>query len=137
MTQMFDPIAHADHFFGQLYKGAEAATIERDKDRAILAAQFVRACAQGDANALAPFAPMVRDHTAPRPVDSSYLPHRFQTVSELMVDSMDYRGGPAIAEAMQLILNIAYGQDTSNAPLQARALISRMAESFAKYNHED
>ena len=140
MTQMFDPIAHADHFFGQLYREAETASIERDRESARMAASFVKACAQADANALAFFAPTVRDWNAAKamPVSStSTMPHRHQTIAEVMQEGLDYASGPSMTEAMQLILNVAYGTDLVNAPEQARALISRMATTFANYNHSE
>lgn len=137
MTQMFDPIAHADKFFGMLYSEADMAAIEREREKAQLSAAFVKACAKCDANALATYAPMVRDYNAPKPVDSSYLPHRYQTQAEVMADCLDYQNGPSMTEAMQLILNVAYGTDLVNAPEQARALISRMASTFANYNHSE
>ena len=135
MTQLFDPVAHADHFFGLLYKETEAATIQREREKALLAAAFIKACAQRDVNAPATYAPMVRDYSAPKA--EGYTPHRYQTQSEVMVDSLDYSTGPTMADAMQILMDVAYSADTVNAPAKARALISRMAEAFAKYNHSE
>lgn len=131
-----DPVTHADQYFGQLYQEQHA----RDKAQAQMAAAFIKGCAQKDANTMAEFAPMVRDWDAAKhmPVSiGAYTPKRYQTIAEVMQESLDYAAGPSMTEAMQLILNVAYGSDTVNAPAQARALLSRMAETFAKYNHQD
>ena len=134
--QIIDPVAHADQFFGQLYQEQH----EREKAQAQMAAAFVKGCAKQDANALADFGPMVRDWDAAKhlPVSiGAHTPKRYQTMTEVMQEALDYASGPSMSEAMQLLLNVAYGTDLVNAPAQARALISRMAETFAKYNHAD
>lgn len=131
-----DPVAHADQYFGAMH----AAQHEREKAQDQMAACFIKACARADANAMADFAPMVRDWDAAKhlPVSiGAHMPRRYQTVAEVMQESLDYSSGPSMTEAMQLILNVAYGTDLVNAPAQARALLDRMATTFATYNHAD
>lgn len=131
-----DPVAHADQYFGAMH----AAQHEREKAQDQMAADFLRTCAKGDANALAFFAPMVIDWDAakrqPRPAGHP-MPKRYPTLTECIGESLDYAKGPSMTEAVQLILNVAYGSDTVNAPQQARALLSRMAQTFTAYNHAD
>lgn len=131
-----DPVSHAEQYLAAI----DAETLERDKAQASMAAAFVHACQGADANALATFSPMVRDWDAAKHLPTSigaHMPMRFQTVAEVMQESLDYSRGPSMTEAMQLILNVAYGTDLVNAPQQARALLSRMATTFAAYNHAD
>lgn len=131
-----DPVTHADQYFCKLHQEQQL----RQKEQDLMASMFIKACAKGDANASAQFAPMVRDWDAAKhmPVDSKAPMHlRYQTVAEVMEESLDYVIGPSMTEAMQLILNVAYSADLVNAPAQARALLSRMAQTFAAYNHSD
>lgn len=93
---------------------------------------FLRACQRADANALAPWAPLCTDYEA-RAVDGR-LPMRTQALHEVLSNSLDYAGGPAMAELMQLLLNVAHGANLAQAPEQARELLGRMASTWAKYN---
>lgn len=107
-----------------------------------LATSYMVACGRGDANALAPFAPSVRDSAASPDASGKYVPWeerplRVQTVAEIMQGSLDYRDGPSLTEVMQLVLNVAYGTDLVNTPEQARALLGRMASTWAQMNAED
>lgn len=107
-------------------EAAERAAIE----------DFTEACRRGDANALANFAPMVTDwHLAklPHPVGAP-APKRAQTLSEVMVESLDYGDGPSMTEAMQLLLNAAYGSSDTHLSEMARGLIKRMAQTHAKHS---
>lgn len=131
-----DPVTHADQYLRAIH----AEGVQRAREQAAMAAAFTRACAKADANASADFAPMVRDWDAAKhlPVSiGAHMPRRYQTVAEVMQESLDYSSGPSMTEAMQLILNVAYGTDLVNAPAQARALLSRMATTFAAYNHAE
>lgn len=104
-------------------------------ERAVIE-DFTEACRRGDANALASFAPMVTDwHLAklPHPVGDP-VPKRAQTLSEVMVESLDYAGGPDMSEAMQLILNAAYGSSDTHLSEMARGLVKRMAQTHAKHS---
>jgi hypothetical protein len=104
-------------------------------------AEFMAAVAKGDANALAPWAPLTTDwEAAKKDADPSVRfstiigrHKRQQTLSECMSESLDYGDGPSIVEAMHLILNVASGKDESET---ARRLLERMAACFA-YHNED
>lgn len=93
---------------------------------------FQQACVKGDANSLCQWAPRVADRNVPRTKDG-FLPTRRQTLAEVMTESLDYRDGPTLTEAMQLILNASNG---TNVQEQARGLIDRMATTWAKFNTE-
>lgn len=134
MTYSTDPLADASSYYEPRFKAEEAqARAEREADRA-----FTSACEAGDANALAVFAPMVNDWDAaerhPRAAGAP-MPKRVQTLAEVMQESLDYINGPSMTEAMQLMLNVAYG-DPEAAQAQARRLIERMAEKWASQNVE-
>jgi hypothetical protein len=92
---------------------------------------FFIACVNLDANAPASWAPTVFDN------NNSGLPYgvtrRLQALHEVMASSLDYTTGPQMAEVMQLLLNVAHG-DAAAAPEQARALLDRMARTWARYN---
>lgn len=133
MTYSTDPVADAAAYYEPLYAAAEAqAKAERD-----MADDFLAACRKCDANALAAFAPMVNDWDAatrqPRAAVAP-MPKRVQTLAEVLEESLDYGSGPSKTELMQLLLNVAYSADLVNAPTQARALLSRMADTFATNN---
>jgi hypothetical protein len=103
--------------------------------------EFMAAVDKGDANALAPWAPLTTDwEAANKDADTSVRfstiigrHKRQQTLAECMSESLDYSGGPSIVEAMHLILNVASGKDESET---ARRLLERMAACFA-YHNED
>ena len=131
MTYSTDPVADASAYYEPRYAADEAqAKAEREADDA-----FMAACGRCDANALALFAPMVRDWTF-KVASVDKAPKRVQTLTEVMQESLDYPSGPSMTEAMQLLLNVAYGADLVNAPAQARRLIERMASTWAAQNVE-
>ena len=118
------------------YSGmCEAATTQQAEEAAI-AADFLKTCRAVDANALAPWAGLVIDHEQRKamgiPWSSPDMPMRQQALHEVMTSALDYSSGPQMCEAMQLLLNVAYGTDLVNAPAQARGLVERMAEAFAR-----
>ena len=100
-----------------------------------MADDFLRACRRGDANALATWAPKCTDYTGPPYLigGKQVRPQRYQTFSEVMSESLDYTDGPALIEAMQLVLNAAAGWDVK---AQATDLLKRMADKFAEMNVE-
>ena len=106
-----------------------------DEAEALLAAEFMEACRNTDANALATWAPKVRDwqNTTISNVREN-TPKRCPTLAEAMEEALDYNSGPAKPELMQLLLNVAYGSDLVNEPARARALLDRMAKTFAVNN---
>lgn len=130
---MLDPVAHAAQYYGAL----EAHAISQDREHAAMQAAFMRACRKADANALADFAPTVNDWDAakrhPRPAGAP-MPQRVQALAEVLEEALDYASGPSKTELMQLLLNVAHSADVVNAPMQARALLERMADTFATNN---
>jgi hypothetical protein len=130
MSYSTNPVADASAYYEPRYTAAEAqAKAEWEADRA-----FTAACAAGDANAIATFAPMVRDFTAPVSPVGAYVPKRVQLLTEVMQESLDYPSGPSMTEAMQLLLNVAYGTDPVAVQDQAKRLIERMATTWASQN---
>lgn len=130
MSYSTDPVADASAHYEPRYQAAEAqAKAERLADAA-----FMAACGGCDANAIATFAPMVRDFTAPVSSVGAHTPKRVQLLTEVMQEALDYPRGPSMTEAMQLLLNVAYGTDPEAAQYQARRLIERMAETWASQN---
>lgn len=103
-----------------------------------LIASFEKAAAVGDANALCIWAERVTDWDVAKrvPIDQRTtvsLPKRVQTLAEVMVESLDYRDGPSMTEAMHLILAATKSSDTDLA-LLAGDLVERMGASFALHN---
>jgi hypothetical protein len=90
---------------------------------------FLRACQKADANELAPWAPAVNDYS------DFCIKKRIPALHSVMTEAMDFPGGPTAADLMQILLDVAHG-DASEAPEQARALLGRMASTWAKYNTE-
>ena len=93
---------------------------------AAMAAEFVKAAQGCDLTELAPWAPMRSVH-----LPTSYKRHA--TVGEVLTDSLDYSKGPTVEDLLRIVCAVATGH-----PQQAlaRALIGRMAETYAKYNAE-
>ena len=115
------------------FDGYQSANAE-----AQMTADFLQTAKRGDANALAPWAPLTTDWDAVKrtPVDqrtATRLPKRQQTIAECMTESLDYGNGPSMTEAMQLILAATRSTDTDLA-LLAGDLVERMARSFATQN---
>jgi len=95
---------------------------------------FFTACTKLDIGAPAPWAPTVSDNNSGLPyVIGVPRPRRLQALHEVMASSLDYTNGPQMAELMQLLLDVAHG-DAAAAPEQARALLDRMARTWANYN---
>lgn len=118
------------------YSGMFEAATKRQAEEAAIAADFIKSCRSGDANALAPWAGTVIDDVKRKalglPWNAPNLPQRQQALHEVMTNALDYSSGPQMCEAMQLLLNVAYGADLVNAPAQARGLVERMASAFAR-----
>lgn len=118
-----DPVADAERHYTEL----DAANDAQIKCEQLLAQDFLSACRKCDANALATWAPKVRVVGC----------MECQDLHEVMADAMDYNApdAPRMSEAMQLLLNVAYGKDPAEKhKVHARALIERMAEHFARFN---
>lgn len=128
-----DPVEHAAQHYGAMHARQEAQ--EQAEAAAVVA--FIKSCQKLDANGTAWFAPMVNDFSkvrSPLPVGTP-IPKRTQTLAEVMVDSLDYVGGPSMTQAMQLLLNVAFGADCqANLARQARELLAEMANAHASNN---
>jgi hypothetical protein len=105
-------------------------------------AEFMATVDKGDANALAPWAPLTTDWNLinrlpleQRTIALRSTSKRQQSLSECMAESLDYSDGPSMAEAMQLILDVARGP-SEETTYTARRLLERMAACFA-YHNED
>lgn len=129
MTYSTNPVADAAAYYEPRY----AADESQNKAEVQAAIDFMKACGKCDANALAGFAPMVRDWTQ-KCISIDKAPKRVQTLTEVMQESLDYQNGPSMTEAMQLLLNVAFNADIVNQPAQARALLGRMASTWAAQN---
>ena len=118
------------------YSGMFEAATKQQAEEAAIAADFLKSSQSGDANALVPWAGLAIDHEKRKalglPWSAPDMPMRQQALHEVMTNALDYSSGPQMCEAMQLILNVAYGSDLVNAPAQARGLVERMAEAFAR-----
>lgn len=127
-----DPVADAARHHDALADQSEAA----NRAEVLAAEAFMAAARQCDANMLCAWAGMVTDWAnTPRPFDvSKPAPKRFQTMTEVLAESLDYTDGPDMSEAMQLLMNVAYGNDLVNQPAMARALLRRMAAAWATTN---
>ena len=114
-----DPVLDAERHYAEL----DAVTEAQIKREQLLAQDFLSACRKCNANALATWAPKVSG--------------RYQDLHESMTESLDCDtpDAPHMSEAMQLLLNVAFGKDPAEKhQVHARALIERMADSFAQFN---
>jgi hypothetical protein len=102
---------------------------DASEKQSTMAADFLSATDKGDASAMAPWAPLAIKWTGTAAIK------RVRTLAECMSESLDYGKGPKMAEAMQLLLDVANGSDESTTA-KARRLLERMAESFAYFNED-
>ncbi len=75
----------------------------------------------------AKFAPMVDDYSK----GASNKFSRYQTVGEVMFESLDYTNGPDYDDLLQLLADAARGADIRP---QALNLVKRMAATYARMN---
>ena len=96
---------------------------------AAMAAEFVKAAHGCDLTELAPWAPRRTEYA--RATGNDFK--RLATVGEVLTDSLDYSKGPTVEDLLRIVCAVSTGH-----PQQAlaRALIQRMAETYAKYNAE-
>lgn len=132
-----NPVLDADRYLAGLFDKQEA----RQSAAASMADQFSESAHKADANAFVEWAPLVTDWERARrqPVDqktATELPKRWQTMAEVMAESLDFDHGPSETELMQLLLNVAHGADLANAPRQARDLLNRMGEAYGRVYSE-
>ena len=122
------------------YSGMCEAATKQQAEEAAIAADFIKTCRAGDANALAPWAGLVIDHERRKalgiPWASPDMPMRMQALHEVMTNALDYSSGPQMCEAMQLLPNVAHGADLANAPAHARDLLRRMGEAYGRVHSE-
>jgi hypothetical protein len=102
-----------------------------------LRAGFAMSAGYADANAVCDWAPVVTDYDLRRKLhlthDAKFQPKRYQTMTEVMYEALDYSTGPSLTEAMQLILNACRSTDADLAQ-QAANLVDRMGAAFARMN---
>lgn len=131
-----NPVTDADEYIESLFAKQEARQAAADAK----ADQFRESAKKADANALVDWAGMVIDHEKRKALGTSWaspdMPMRQQALHEVMVNALDYSHGPQMCEAMQLLLNVAYGADLANAPAHARDLLRRMGEAYGRVNSE-
>lgn len=130
-----NPVLDADEYLDSLFAKQEASEAAADA----MAEQFRESAQKADANAFAMWAPLVTDWERARrqPVGvTTDLPKRYQTMAEVMAESLDFDHGPSETELMQLLLNVAYGADLANAPRHARDLLRRMGDAFGRVHSE-
>jgi hypothetical protein len=131
MSYSTDPIFDAQRFTA----AAAASAAEHEAQMERHEGDFIGAVRKLDANALAPWAPMVRDFSFTQgPTEAKRVERkRYPTVAEVMRESIDF-GGPSDSEIMQFLANVAYGTDLATAPRTARILIGQMAHTYATNN---
>lgn len=134
MSYSSDPVLDAARHYDALADLNEAYNKAEFEN----AQSFIASAEKCDANLVIDWAGMVTDlEKTPRPiVAGSYVAKRYQTMGELMLEALDYPKGPDMSEAMQLLLNVAYG-DPEIAKQQACALILRMADVWAANNTKE
>jgi hypothetical protein len=101
MAQIVDAIAHADAHGDAQDKYNDAA----EAAEMLLGCAYLALCANGDAKALAHFAPL--DQT------------------------LDYNRGPSSVDMLQVVLDAALGKDVTAKAIELR---NRMAKTYAQYN---
>lgn len=125
MTYSTNPVLDAISY----YTVQDAYTAQMREAELAIEEEFERLAMKADANAFAGFAPLVRDDTG--------TGLRKQTLAEVMHYALDYSNGPSITEAMQLILNAAYGNLSPEVvKAQARDLVERAGKAHARVNAE-
>lgn len=130
-----DPVAAAAAHYEPRFAAAQAhaTALEQATD------DFLMACRRCDANALATFAPLIKDYEASRKLQSvdAHMPMRYESLTEVMQCALDYSNGPSMTELMQLLLNVAYGADLAAQRPLAHNLLQRMASKWASMNTEE
>lgn len=92
---------------------------------------FKDACEDLPATAVLHWSPLRNDLDAPH-TPGTDRPQRHYQLHEVMSDSLDFRSGPQMSDAMQIVLNAAKSSDV-NLAKQAKTLIHQMAVTWAKY----
>jgi putative protein kinase ArgK-like GTPase of G3E family len=131
MSYSTNPVADAAAY----YDARDAQEALQEIAEASNAGRFTDACRSMDANALAPWAPMVTDWNASRKPGAAPVAKRMQTLQECMSDALDLGTGPSTSEVMQLVLILAYSADShANQARRARELVDSMARQWARHN---
>lgn len=97
---------------------------------AAMASEFVKAAQGCDVTELCPWAPITREYK------KGVTTERMQTVGEVLALSLDFPKGPQLDDVLALLCNVAYGADQLEQPTKARAILARMAQTFAGYYAE-
>jgi hypothetical protein len=126
VTYSTNPVRDADRYL----TAADTYLEDRANAEKLMADEFLAATRAGRMDAPALFAARTADHVAPKKADGSRY-QRYQVISEVMTESLDYGDGPKMADLMDLLCRVAKGEVQTAA---ARELLNRMAASFAKYN---
>lgn len=120
-----NPVIDAGNHYQAAYDYAE----RMEEAEQAMADDFAELAMKADANAFAQFATLVQDHGS--------RSKRVQTFAEVMAESLDYTNGPTMTEAMQLILNAAYGNLSPEVvKAQARDMVERMGNAYARVHAE-
>lgn len=93
-----------------------------------LATEFTH-CATRNVRNFAYFAPKISNRDVTLGNTAAF--RRRQTVAECMVDALDCKDGPEVAELMQLLADAARGEDIRP---QSLNLVKRMAATWAAMN---
>lgn len=126
--QIIDPVEHASRHGDEQDKYNDMVQAAEDQARADFLAQAKRA----DANAVCIWASTVTDYSQTAGVGSvDKLPRRNRTFTEVATDTLDLGNGPSMTEVIQVLLNAAHGLHATQ--IQAKALLERMADQYAKY----
>jgi hypothetical protein len=126
--KIIDPVEHASRHGDEQDKYNDMVQAVEDQARADFLAQAIRA----DANAVCIWASTVTDYSNTKGVGSvDKLPRRNRTFAEVATDTLDLGNGPSMCEVIQVLLNAAHGSRTTQT--QAKALLERMADQYAKY----
>ena len=89
---------------------------------------FAKMCAAGDVYAPAIFADMVTRRDA-----LGYSIRRLPTAGEVLMESLDYTGGPDFDDMLTIVLRAAKGEAVQ---ADAAKLLQRMGAAWAKQNAE-
>lgn len=127
-----DPVSDAaayDAWQDELEQHQAASGEARAEEYIANCQSFMDACRKMDASALAQWATPVRDWGA---CSVGSTATRLQTLAEVMQDALESHSGPGMPEIMQIILNVAYGNNIVSVPEQARVLLERMADTWSR-----
>ena len=116
-------------------RAQDAAAEQAEQEGRFLYDEFMTAARACDVHQLCRFAPYVEHRDACQVCMS--VPKRPQSFDEVMESTLDLGDGPRLAELLQLLCEVAYsGKPPQLELVAARALLDRMADSFATHNRK-